>query len=192
MDDPARVSKLLLESAAALGEAGNARAVIVAVDALPEEIETLPTGTILVVRDEHDQKRAEGFGGSVASLIKVPNVELDRVGQVKLAAIIALSNRTLDREDSAVFLTGPFRSLIDTLMITHMGAEYELLDLTHQEDLKEHIRRAVFYRVLSLALHLGQHGRESRNVGALLVVGNHRQVMEQSEQMILNPFKGYA
>jgi diadenylate cyclase len=46
--------------------------------------------------------------------------------------------------------------------------------------------------VLSLALQLGQHGREGRKVGALLVVGDHRHVLEQSEQMILNPFKGYS
>ena len=45
--------------------------------------------------------------------------------------------------------------------------------------------------MLSLALDLGQHGREGRRVGALLVVGAAKQVLEHSEQMILNPFKGY-
>ena len=72
-----------------------------------------------------------------------------------------------------------------------IGAEYELFDATEQRDIEEHIKRAVFDRVLSLALHLGAHGREGRKVGTLMVVGDYRHVAEQSEQMILNPFKGY-
>ncbi len=40
-------------------------------------------------------------------------------------------------------------------------------------------------------MRLGQHGREGKRVGALLVVGDHLRVLERSEQMILNPFKGY-
>jgi len=72
-----------------------------------------------------------------------------------------------------------------------IGAEYELFDTTEQPSIDEHIKRAVFHRVLSLALNLGQHGREGRRVGALLVIGSAKQVLEHSEQMILNPFKGY-
>jgi DNA integrity scanning protein DisA with diadenylate cyclase activity len=45
--------------------------------------------------------------------------------------------------------------------------------------------------VLGLALDLGQHGREGRRVGALLVIGSAIEVLKHSEQMILNPFKGY-
>ena len=190
MDDPTRVARLLLESAATLAQASNARAIVIAVDALPE-LDAVPPRTVLVVRDDHDRKRAKHLAESTQATIEVPDVVLDRLGQVKLAAIIALSNRLIDLGDTAIFLTGPFKSLIDTVVVMAIGSEYELFDTTEQPSIDEHIKRAVFHRTLSLALGLGQHGREGKPVGTLLVVGDARHVLEQSEQMILNPFKGY-
>ncbi|MHC5113585.1 MAG: DNA integrity scanning protein DisA nucleotide-binding domain protein [Planctomycetota bacterium] len=190
MDDPARIARLLLESASTLATAGNARAIVVAVDALPE-LEGVPPRTVLVVRSDLDEPQVERLRNSAHAVIEVPNVELDRMGQVKLAAIIAMSNRIMELDDSAVFLTGPFQSLIDSLVVMTIGAEYELFDTTDQPEIDEHIKRAVFHRVLTIALQLGLHGREGRKVGTLMVVGDHRRVLEQSEQMILNPFKGY-
>jgi diadenylate cyclase len=190
MDDPTRVARLLLESATTLATTCSARAIVVAADALPE-LEAVPPKTVLVARDGDDQRVLEKLGESAHATISVPNVELDRMGQVKLSAIIALSNRLIDLNDSVIFLTGPFRSIIDSLVVMTIGSEYELFDTTEQPSIDEHIKRAVFHRVLTLALQLGQHGREGRKVGSLLVVGDHRRVLEQSEQMILNPFKGY-
>jgi len=190
MDDPTRAARLLLESAATLAKACAARAIVVAVDALPE-IEAVPPKTILVVRDEEDKRRVSTFESSTPLSFQVPNVELDRMGQVKLAAIIAVSTRMVDLNDTVIFLAGPFRSILDALVVTTIDSEYELFDATEQPDIDEQIKRAVFHRVLTLALKIGQHGREGRKVGAILVVGDHKRVTEQSEQMILNPFKGY-
>jgi DNA integrity scanning protein DisA with diadenylate cyclase activity len=190
MDDPTKVARLLLESATTLSQAVTARAIVVSVDALPE-LETVPPRTVLVARDEEDRRRAEALADSALAIIDVPNVELDRMGQVKLAGIIALSSRIINLGDNVIFLSGPFRSLIDTLVVMALGAEYELFDTTEQPNIDEHIKRAVFHRALSLALDLGQHGREGRKVGTLLVVGDYRHISDQSEQMILNPFQGY-
>jgi diadenylate cyclase len=190
MEDPSRVARLLLESATTLAQATCARGIVVAVAALPE-LEAVPPRTILVARTDEDRRLAERLAESSFGAIDVPNVELDRMSQVKLAAIIALSNRLLDLNDTAIFLAGPFGSIIDSLVVMTIGSEYELFDTTDQPGIDEHIKRAVFHRVLSLALDLGQHGREGKKVGALLVVGDHHRVLEQSEQMILNPFKGY-
>jgi DNA integrity scanning protein DisA with diadenylate cyclase activity len=190
MDDPTRVARLLLESAATLAQACSARAIVVAIDALPD-LEAVPPKTVLLTRHEGDERRTQALASSAHAVIAVPPVELDRLSQVKLAAIMALSNRLLQRDDSAIFLTGPFGSTVDSLVVMTIGSEYELFDTTDQPERGEHIKRAVFHRVLTLALELGQHGREGRKIGALLVVGDHRSVLEQSEQMILNPFKGY-
>ena len=74
--------------------------------------------------------------------------------------------RILELGDTAIFLTGPFRSMIDSLLVTTFGHEYELVDTTDQPEIDEHIRRAAFHRALRLALELGQHGREVlREVG---------------------------
>lgn len=190
MDDPARVPRLLLESASRLARASHARAIIVHADALPE-VDAVPGRTILVLRDEEDRKTAARLEDSAAGTITVPPVTLDRLGQVKLAGIIALSSRLVDLGDVVVFLTGPFRSTMDSLVVMRMGAEYELFDTTDQPAVDEHVKRAVFHRALSIALNLGQHGREGRRVGALFVIGDTEHVVDQSEQMIMNPFRGY-
>ncbi len=190
MSEPTRVSQLLLESAATLAQVSNARAIVACIDALPE-LDAVPPKMVLVAREEHDLERIKKLAGSNPITLRVPNVTLNRFGQVKLAAIIALSNRIIDLGDTVIFLTGPFRSLIDSVVVLTIGSEYELFDTTEQPSIDEHIKRAVFHRVLGLALDLGQHGREGRRVGALLVVGDVKNVRTQSEQMILNPFKGY-
>ena len=161
MDDPSRVARLLLESATTLAQATSARGIVVAVDALPD-LEAVPPRTILVTRKDGDRKLTERLSHSARGVIDVPNVELDRMSQVKLAAIIALSNRLIDLNDTAIFLAGPFGSIIDSLVVMTIGSEYELFDTTEQPGIDEHIKRAVFHRVLSLALHLGQHGREGK------------------------------
>lgn len=185
------VPRLLVESAATLARATNARAIVIAIDALPQ-MDAVPPRTVLIARDEKDVERIKAMADPGAASLTVPPVTLDRLGQVKLAAIVALSRRIIDLGDTVIFLTGPFRALIDSLVVMTIGSEYELFDTTEQPSIEEHIKRAVFHRVLSLSLDLGQHGREGRRVGSLLVVGDAKHVLEQSEQMILNPFKGYA
>ena len=190
MSDAERVSRLLLESAVTLAQSSNARAIVVYVGALPV-LDAVPARTILVARDDAEETLAGKFPEPHPTVIRVPNVTLARFGQVKLAAIIALSNRIIDLGDTVIFLTGPFRSLIDSVVVMSIGVEYELFDTTEQPSIDEHIKRAVFHRVLSLSLDMGQHGREGRHIGALMVIGSAKQVLEHSEQMILNPFKGY-
>lgn len=191
MDDPTRVARLLLESASTLARACSARAIVASVDALPD-LESVPPRTILVARDEGEGRLVHRFEESAEAVVIVPNVELDRMGQVKLAGIIALSNGILQMGDSVVFLTGPFRSIIDSLVVMTIGSEYELFDTTEQAEIGDHIGQAVFDRALSLALQLGQHGREGKKVGSLMVIGDHARVLEHADQMILNPFKGYS
>ena len=95
--------------------------------ALPE-LDAVPPRTVLLVRNEQDRTDAERLAGSSPTIVEVPDVTLDRFGQVKLAAIVAVSTRTIDLGDTVVFLTGPFRSLIDSVVVMTIGAEYELFD----------------------------------------------------------------
>ncbi len=190
MHDAAQLARLLMEAATSVAQSTGARAILTAVDAIPE-VDAVPPRTILIVRDGHDHDRAEALAGSALGMIEVPNVELNRIGQVKLAAIMAVSHRMIELTDSAVFLAGPYRALVDSLVVMAIGSEYEMFDSTDQPEIDEHIRRAVFHRVLSIALHLGQHGREGRRVGSLIVVGDSPDVLRQSEQLIMNPFHGY-
>ncbi len=46
--------------------------------------------------------------------------------------------------------------------------------------------------VLRLALELGREGREGKKVGTAFVIGDTNEVLQQSHQLILNPYKGYS
>lgn len=190
MPDPAMAAILLVESAAGIARSIGARSIVVSVDALPEGCEA-PEGTLLVTRRPHDVRRAGALGVPKDCVLEVPEVELDRMGQVKLAALVGVSRRKLDLADTVVFLTGPYRGLVDSMVILHLGGEYELLHAADQPTIAEHIKRTVFQRALDLALSLGAHGREGRRIGVLMVVGDTSEVLTRSEQMILNPFQGY-
>ena len=190
MSEPGLTATLLLESAAGIVRSISGRHILLAADGLPEGARP-PEATLLIARRPDDHRRAEALDISKDHIINVPDVELDRLGQVKLAALIGVSRRILDLNDTVVFLTGPYRGLVDSLVVLHLGSEYELLNATDQPSIAEHIKRAVFQRALDLALHLGLHGREGRSIGALMVLGDAPEVLARSEQMILNPFAGY-
>lgn len=49
----------------------------------------------------------------------------------------------------------------------------------------------VFQEVLELAIELSFEGREGKPVGTIFVIGDTRNVMKHSHQMVPNPFKGY-
>ncbi len=190
MAEPGLVANLLIESATGIARSAGAKAIVVSADALPEGCEP-PEGTLLLTRRPEDERRVEELGVAAECVLQIPQVELDRMGQVKLAALVAVSRRLVDFADTVVFLTGPFRGLIDSLIVLHIGSEYELLHATEQPTIAEHIKRTVFQQTLDIALHLGSHGREGRRIGAMLVVGDTNEVLAKSEQMILNPFQGY-
>jgi len=208
--DPDKRARLLLESAAGMVHGLPARAIVVAAEALPP-LAALPDETILLVRDglpaglpavgddeagdDHadDAPTAARLARSARAVVHVPPVRLSRLGQARLAAMMAMSAGALSLGDEAVFLVGPHRRPIDALFVLQLGEEYRLAEdgPGRHGEAGEDVGRAVFLRMLSLALMLGQTGREGRPVGTILVIGDSEAVLERSEQLVLNPFRGY-
>lgn len=148
-----------------------------------------PTHLILVCRDEQDVLRAKEVS---AETLLVPAFDLTRMGQIKMATLIAFSQGLLNAGDVFVFLSGVAGRGIDTLVTMRVGEEYELFQSVGQPKLTEHIRRPVFERVLRTAMELAHEGREGKPVGALFVVGDHREVEKSSVEGRINPFRGYT
>ncbi len=148
-----------------------------------------PTKLILVCQDGADEQRAKEVS---AEFMSVPSFALTRMGQIKMATLIAFSKGMLKPADVFVFLTGLTGRSIDTVVAMHVGEEYELFQSVGQPRLTEHIRRPVFEKVLRIALELAHEGREGKPVGALFVVGDHREVVKFSLEGRINPFKGYT
>ena len=192
--DEADLAKSIIQAAVSVAKAVSAKALFAYVHAI-DDLEALQaavkgsTKLYLVARDATDQQRAKGIS---AELLTVPAFDLTRMGQIKMATIIAFSQRLLQQGDVFVFLSGAVGRGIDTLVTMRVGEEYELFQSVGQPKLTEHIRRAVFEKVLRIALELAHEGREGKPIGALFVIGDHRDTEKFCLAGRINPFKGYT
>ncbi|MFH0982508.1 MAG: diadenylate cyclase [Planctomycetota bacterium] len=189
----AQIAESIVESAARIAKAVSARALLVYLDAVPD-LEKLrhavkpPTEILVITRDVRDVARAKEHG---VRYLEVPPFNLTRMGQIKMATLLAFSQRLLDGGDVFVFVTGPVGQPVDSLVVMRVGQEYELFQSVNQPKLTEHVRRLVFQRALNLMLELAHEGREGKPVGALFVIGSYREVKQYCQQNIINPFRGY-
>ncbi|MBW3596301.1 MAG: diadenylate cyclase [Planctomycetes bacterium] len=190
-----RICRALVENLKAVVESSGAAAIFVYADALAGEQLPLPAElrekVIYIAKTQAEQRELEERG---ARFLRVPNVALSRMGQVKIAVFLALSRKLVRRGDIAACLTGlPASGALDTLIITEVGAETEMFaSQPGEESLPKGLLPEVVERVIGIAAALGSEGREGKPVGALFVIGDSQRVVTLSRQLILNPFHGYS
>lgn len=127
-----------------------------------------------------------------AKLLYIPNVNLTRVGIIKIAIAKGIILGALKRGDKVVCLSGvPKFGYADSIFVIDVGKEFEILTSDFINDVLENVRPEVFNAVLNIALELAAQGRESRKVGTIFILGDDEKVMQLSRQMIINPFLGY-
>ncbi len=126
------------------------------------------------------------------TVLTVPNVNLSRVGQIKIAITKGIATGLFRKGDKIVCLSGiPKFGYVDSIVIIDVGREFEILTSEHFNDITENVFPEVFGAVLNLALELAAQGREGRKVGTTFILGDHEKVLQLSRQMIINPFMGY-
>jgi DNA integrity scanning protein DisA with diadenylate cyclase activity len=184
---------IMVDAAVTVAERLDAAAILIYVDSIPDIEAVLerirPRRLILMARDQKDVLRCSD---QVEHVLTVPNLELTRMAQIKMATLMAFSQRLLAPGDAIVFLVGVVGQPLDTLVNMTLGTESEIFQSVDQPRLTEHIKRVVFQQVLTIALELAHQGREGRSVGGLFAVGDHREVQKYCQQNIINPFKGYT
>lgn len=130
--------------------------------------------------------------GDLCAIVRVPDLKMTRAGQIKVATLVAAAERLIRMGDRILCLTGVDGSgTIDTVMVLDVGTEIEMFSATTADPLPEDVAPAVFERLLTLATELGLEGREGRPVGTLFIVGDCDRVLQQSHQLVINPFHGY-
>ncbi len=60
-----------------------------------------------------------------------------------------------------------------------------------KKKIKEDINDKVFDTVLEIAKEIGKQGREGKKVGTAFIIGDSKNVLLRSRQMIINPFEGH-
>jgi len=188
------ITQALLKHVVGIAELSNASAIFVYVDALEEKTLPLPQNiqskvyyvTKTISEDKEQLSRGTNF-------IRVPNVPLSRLGQVKVAIFMALSRGYINAGDTVVFLSGlASTGTLDTLIVTQVGREYEILSSSQDSiNLPKGIRPEVVERAIDIATQLGDQGREGKSVGALFVIGDTDRVRTMTRQLVINPFQGY-
>ena len=183
----------IMEFACKFAEEINAKAILlygeVAQDLLAQKNHKACFDTILITREDSNVPHNVEF---FHSIINIPNVNVTRLGQIKIVITKGLATGLFTKGDKLVCLTGvPKFGYIDSMFVIDVGREFGILTSENISDIFEDIYPEVFETVLNIALELAAQGREGRPIGTIFVLGNHEKVLELSRQMIINPFMGY-
>lgn len=148
------------------------------------------TDLILAVKDPVSFQEASSVFKKV---LRIPNVPLGRINQIKMAIIQALSKGLVKKGDKWVCLSGiPQSKSLDNLLVLEFGTEFEIISSSDLPIISEIAMPEVFDTLLNLALELSSEGKEGRKpAGTIFVLGKHEEVLKFSHPMVINPFQGY-
>jgi len=186
----------MLETACAIAKKTHSKGVLLYADMI-EDYEALAkigqekqVDLILAIKDEASfQDASEVFN----KVLRIPDVPLGRINQIKMAIIQALSKGLVKKGDKWVCLSGiPQTKALDNLLVLEFGKEFEIISSPDLPVISEIAMPEVFDTLLTLALELSSEGKEGRKpAGTIFVLGKHEEVLKFSHPMVINPFQGY-
>lgn len=187
-------SEALLAAAADLARRIGARALLLAQDCLPDETAARRlAASAQLVLVQHEGRPAPQGAAEAAAVLHMPAIKLTRMGQIKMALLSSLSRGVFHRGDVVVCVAGsPLERLMDTLLVVRIGEEHEAMLGPEAQDLTADVRPEVFEKVLDLAVQLANEGRDGKPIGTIFVIGDSEAVRSLTQQLIINPFRGYA
>ncbi len=131
--------------------------------AIAEEIKK-SIGVIIVTRE--DEELSEDIK-KFAKKLDIPNVNLTRVGKIKIAIAKGIVLGFFKRGDKIVCLSGvPKFGYADSIFVIDVGKEFEILTSDFISDVIENVQPEVFNAALNIACELARSGtgkQKSRN-----------------------------
>lgn len=124
--------------------------------------------------------------------VLLPEVQLTRIGYLKIGFLSAISKGILKSGDVIVCVGGvPEQGYMDTIMLVEVSLESELFSGGARDSFPLDLKPEVFETLLGIVLELANEGREGKPVGSIFVLGDHEKVLAMSTQLVFNPFKGH-
>ncbi|MBN1103700.1 MAG: diadenylate cyclase [Deltaproteobacteria bacterium] len=124
--------------------------------------------------------------------VLLPDVQLTRVGYLKIGFLTAISKGFLKSGDVIVCVGGvPEQGYMDTIMLIEVNLESELFGGGLATSFPPAIKPEVFETLLGFVLELANEGREGKPVGSIFVLSDHDKVLSLSRQLVFNPFQGH-
>ena len=189
-------NRIMVETACAIAKKTRSQGVLLYADMF-EDYEALAKigqekQTELILACQNDASFTDA-NTAFKKVLRIPDVPLGRINQVKMAVIQALSKGLVKKGDKWVCLSGiPQSKSLDNLLILEFGKEFEIISSSDLPVLFEIVMPEVFETVLNLALELSSEGKEGRKpIGTIFVLGRHEEVFKFSHPMVINPFQGY-
>lgn len=189
------INKVMIDYSIKIAQEVEADSLLVCIDvmkdiaALPEEIKKV-IGVVIVARE--DEELPDDIK-KYARKLDIPNVNLTRVGTIKIAIAKGIVLGFFKKGDKIVCLSGvPKFGYADSIFVLDVGKEFEILTSDYINDIIESVRPEVFNAVLNIACEIAAQGRESKKIGTIFVLGDEEKVLQLSRQMIINPFLGYT
>jgi diadenylate cyclase len=187
------LSQVVLQTACTVANAVRAQALFLCSDSAKHValIEPLLEKTTIVLVTRNPDNLEEDWP-HVKHLIQMPNIDLSRIGQIKLAVLMGLSAGIVCGKDRIVCVSGlPRLRHLDNILVLDLGREFALLTTNKGTNMVGSVRPEVFEGVLNLAIELANQGREGKPVGTIFALGDHERVLQLSRQLVMNPFHGY-
>jgi len=189
-------NRMMVEAACAIAKKTRSKGVLLYADmiedydALAKIGEEKQVDLILAIKDYASFQEASSV---LKKVLRIPDVPLGRINQIKMAIIQALSKGLVKKGDKWVCLSGiPQSKVLDNLLILEFGMEFEMIASSDLPVISEIVMPEVFDTLLSLALEISIEGKEGRKpVGTIFVLGKHEDVLKFSHPMVINPFQGY-
>lgn len=134
-----------------------------------------------------EQVRAAGL-----TAVEVEPSDAAITERITLALIEAVANDQLSAGDRVAVVYSGFESdTLDSLTVVRLGEHLERLSSRDLRALETSVPFETLKAVVDVAVEIGREGREGKNVGTLIVVGDVRAVLERSRTLGFDPFKGY-
>ncbi len=189
------VGKFILKKAFELAEAGKDASVLFYYDDVEhyifdKEFEFSKIKKIIVIKEEQKEDGIMEKIKSIGHAVVTPFIVYNRINKIKIALMMCVSSGIISKEEKIIALSGS-GELIDGFVYIDISKERELLSFKGDIDLGKASKPEVFERILRIALELANQGREGKSVGAIFVLGDKNEILENTKQMIFNPFKGY-
>jgi DNA integrity scanning protein DisA with diadenylate cyclase activity len=187
---------MMIEAACSIGKRSQARGVLLYGDmiddyeALAKIGQEMKVELILAIQNSASFEEASLVFKKV---LKIPEIPVGRINQVKMAILQGLAKGLLKEGDKWVCLSGiPQSRILDSLLVLELGVKFEIITSSDLPVLSEIVLPEVFNAILTLALELSIEGKEGRKpVGTVFVLGRHEEVLKFSHPMVINPFQGY-
>jgi DNA integrity scanning protein DisA with diadenylate cyclase activity len=126
----------------------------------------------------------------VPRTILLPQMAFGRSARIRFVALMAFTKGFIRRGDAIAVLAGTGSGGIDGVVILEIGSEFGRFVST-SGDMSDGAVPGVLERVMTLATELAADGREGKPVGTIFVVGDPAAIASYSQQMVMNPFRGY-